>query len=194
MACCRVLLSWLWRTWWAGDCRTYRGEVRSFRRGVKTRLRDGLSSPPAPSVAGPGWKPPSTRQAVRLLSSFSEKLGNEDVRFFNAVRAASPAIAEAADMAWRFHEMLAERKANDLDPWLTQALGSAIASFARRLRRDIDAVRAALSLPWSTGPVEGKINNLKRIKRSKHGYGMTPAPKMRENPHPEESSVPVESR
>lgn len=61
------------------------------------------------------------------------------------------------------------RNAAELDQWLAQALGSAIASFARGLRRDIDAVRAALTLPWSTGPVEGKINKLKLIKRSMYG-------------------------
>lgn len=33
----------------------------------------------------------------------------------------------------------------------------------------MDAVEAALKLPWSTGPVEGKINKLKLIKRSMYG-------------------------
>ncbi|EJU10512.1 transposase [Sphingomonas sp. LH128] len=35
--------------------------------------------------------------------------------------------------------------------------------------RDLDAVRAAVDLPWSPGPVEGKINKLKLIKRSMYG-------------------------
>jgi transposase len=30
-------------------------------------------------------------------------------------------------------------------------------------------VRAALSLPWSTSPVEGQINRLKTIKRQMYG-------------------------
>lgn len=34
---------------------------------------------------------------------------------------------------------------------------------------DMDAVEAALKLPWSTGPVEGKVNKLKLIKRSMYG-------------------------
>jgi hypothetical protein len=37
------------------------------------------------------------------------------------------------------------------------------------LQRDYAAVKAALTLPWSTGPVEGHINRVKLIKRS--GYG-----------------------
>ena len=41
--------------------------------------------------------------------------------------------------------------------------------FAQSLRQDRDAVHAALTLPWSTGPVEGQINRLKIIKRSMYG-------------------------
>lgn len=147
----------------------YRGEARSFRRWIKTRLRDGLSPPAVQSIPRPRWKPPSSRQAVRLLTTSSEKLCQGDARFVDAVRAASPIIAEAADLARRFHDMLVGREATELDTWLAQALGSAIASFARGFRRDIDAVRAALTSPWSTGPVEGKINKLKLIKRSMYG-------------------------
>jgi transposase len=33
-----------------------------------------------------------------------------------------------------------------------------VRGFAEGLLRDIDAVRAALSLPWSNGPAEGQIN------------------------------------
>jgi transposase len=40
---------------------------------------------------------------------------------------------------------------------------------AEWLQRDYAAVKAALTLPWSTGPVEDHINRLKLIKRS--GYG-----------------------
>lgn len=149
--------------------RGYQGEARSFRRWIKIRLREGLPPPVAPSVALPRWKPPSSRQTARLLSTPPEALRADDRRFVDAVRAASPVIAEAADLARRFHDILVERESTELDPWLAQALGSAIGSFARGLMRDIDAVRAALTLPWSTGPVEGKINKLKLIKRSMYG-------------------------
>jgi transposase len=38
-----------------------------------------------------------------------------------------------------------------------------------QLQHDEAAVRAALSLPWSTGPVEGHIHRLKLIKRQMYG-------------------------
>lgn len=44
-----------------------------------------------------------------------------------------------------------------------------LASFARSLRRDLDAVRNGLTLPHSSGPVEGTINRLKMLKRQMFG-------------------------
>jgi transposase len=41
--------------------------------------------------------------------------------------------------------------------------------FAAGIQRDKAAVQAGLSLPYSTGPVEGHINRLKLIKRSMYG-------------------------
>ena len=39
----------------------------------------------------------------------------------------------------------------------------------RGLRRDLDAVTAGLTLPWSSGPVEGHVNRIKTIKRQMFG-------------------------
>lgn len=41
--------------------------------------------------------------------------------------------------------------------------------FAGSLREDYAAVKAGMTLPWSTGPVEGQINRLKMIKRQMFG-------------------------
>jgi len=46
---------------------------------------------------------------------------------------------------------------------------TAIASFARNLRRDIDAVRNGLTLPHSSGAVEGHVNRIKMLKRQMFG-------------------------
>jgi transposase len=42
-------------------------------------------------------------------------------------------------------------------------------SFAKGLRSDYAAVKAALSTKWSNGPTEGHINRLKMIKRQMYG-------------------------
>ena len=41
--------------------------------------------------------------------------------------------------------------------------------FAKGLVQDQAAVQTALSLPWSSGQVEGQVNRLKLIKRQMYG-------------------------
>jgi transposase len=55
---------------------------------------------------------------------------------------------------------------------LQQAAASALAALqrlAKSFQRDSAAVKAGLTLPWSSGPVEGPIKRLKMLKR--HMYG-----------------------
>ncbi len=54
-----------------------------------------------------------------------------------------------------------------LDGWINDAKecqASAMKTFANGLQRDYDAVKAAVSLKWSNGQVEGQVNRLKNIK------------------------------
>jgi len=44
-------------------------------------------------------------------------------------------------------------------------------AFAVKLRQDIEAVVAAVVMPYSQGQTEGRINKLKLIKRSMYGRG-----------------------
>jgi transposase len=56
--------------------------------------------------------------------------------------------------------------------WLKDAHQSglyAMQRFARALRRDIDAVRNAITERWSNGQTEGQINRLKTLKRAMYG-------------------------
>jgi len=39
----------------------------------------------------------------------------------------------------------------------------------RTLKQDLSAVEAAVSEPWSNGPVEGQLNRLKMLKRQMYG-------------------------
>jgi transposase len=42
-------------------------------------------------------------------------------------------------------------------------------SFITGLRRDLDAARAGLTLPYSSGPVEGHVNRIEMLKRQMYG-------------------------
>jgi transposase len=65
--------------------------------------------------------------------------------------------------------LLAHRDATALDPWLTAAERTELRAFSAGLRRDHDAVLAAVLFPWSNGQVEGQVHRLKLIKRSMYG-------------------------
>lgn len=148
----------------------YDRNVKTFREWVKARLRDELPAPQLglPEAAQP-WRPPSSRQITRLLTMELSALPRNERSFVEALCSTSAEIATAAALARRFQTMIRMRDADALDTWLTDAAAGPLASLARGLKRDIDAVQAALTLPWSTGPVEGKINKLKLIKRSMYG-------------------------
>ena len=65
--------------------------------------------------------------------------------------------------------MVRHGRAEQLPDWLTEAGASVLASFARGLRADVEAVAAALREPWSNGQTEGQINRLKTLKRQMYG-------------------------
>ena len=44
-----------------------------------------------------------------------------------------------------------------------------LASFGKGIAADLDAVKAALTEPWSNGPTEGQITKLKLVKRQMYG-------------------------
>ena len=98
-----------------------------------------------------------------------DKLGEEDRRFVTALLDLSPPIARAVELAKRFFAMIKAGSADQLDSWIQAAEGGGFPGLAGSLRQDRDAVHAALTLPWSTGPVEGQINRLKVIKRTMYG-------------------------
>jgi transposase len=82
---------------------------------------------------------------------------------------AAPALAKAVAVAKRL-KLLFRRKGNEsLSDVLAAADETLLAGFADSLRKDQEAVNAALDLPWTTSPVEGQINRLKMIKRTMFG-------------------------
>jgi transposase len=76
------------------------------------------------------------------------------------LREHSRVLSEAIGLAEEFTALVRGREPKRLDPWLQRAQNGAIPSlqrFAKRLSTDYDAVRAAVTLDWSNGPVEGQI-------------------------------------
>ena len=140
------------------------------------------TEPDVPGKAGTKPKPPnrqvenrrklSPAQAAWLLVCKPADLTPEQESALEQMRQASSDIAVAHSLAQEFANMLREHKAEKLAAWLESAKKACLAelrSFANGIERDLAAVTAGISLPWSNGQVEGQVNRLKFIKRSMYG-------------------------
>jgi hypothetical protein len=75
-------------------------------------------------------------------------------------------------MVFSFRAILRGGKVTTLHRWMEEARKTGIHSlvrFVRTLKQDLSAVEAAVSEPWSNGPVEGQLNRLKMLKRQMYG-------------------------
>ena len=115
----------------------------------------------------------SANQATWLLLEDAEDRTVEENVFVEILWQQCPKLKAAAETAQEFAMMVHDRKAELLDGWITRTHGSQVPHefgiFADGLKRDFEAVKAALSLEWSNGQVEGQINRLKMIKRQMYG-------------------------
>jgi len=112
----------------------------------------------------------SGRVASLLLKP--EHWSTEQKRYVDAFLRWCPQARELRRLALRFRAMLRWRTAKRLAAWMHAAVSSDchfLAQFARVLRRDLAAVKQAITSRWSNGPVEGHINRLKMIKRQMYG-------------------------
>ena len=90
----------------------------------------------------------------------------------DALKAASAEFTAMRRLAMRFRGLLRGGTAEGLDAWLIDARASGIYAmqrFAKTIRQDLEAVRNAISEPWSNGQTEGQINRLKTLKRAMYG-------------------------
>ena len=85
---------------------------------------------------------------------------------------ANPPLAFGHQLKEWFHEVLSKGELEALDAWVHEASRSGLKQFksiARSISQDYEAVKLALTSPWSTGQCEGQICRVKLIKRM--GYG-----------------------
>lgn len=112
------------------------------------------------------------REAVWLFVREPATLDEAEQATLKLIRQASPTADQGYQVAQEFLRMLRQRKGERLDAWLEQVRASQIPElqrFGQSLERDKAAVLAGLTLPYSNGVVEGKVNKLKLIKRMMYG-------------------------
>ena len=112
---------------------------------------------------------PSARTIARLMTTARDHLSKADTVTIVAIENGVPILVQARTLIDRFHAMIRKRTDAALDPWITEARTSLIASFATGIGNDRTAVHAAITEPWSNGQTEGQITKLKLVKRQMYG-------------------------
>src|SRR5215470_7459371 len=144
------------------------------------RLRQAQGLPPGhrharqplPAVAEPLCQPLTPRRATWLVLRREAKRTEGEAQQLAQLREQQAEVTEAIDLAQEFTQLVRQRQPESLAPWLQRASTStveAIQRFATGLYEDYAAVKAGVTLPWSTGPVEGHIKRLKMLKRQMFG-------------------------
>ena len=142
------------------------GSVQAVRRYVRPFRQRTAAPPPAPAV-------PKTRQITGWLLSRPASLDPGEHAQLAGIRARCPHIDALAAHVTSFAEMMTNRTGEQQLPgWLAAVQADDqphLHSFAAGIRRDQDAVTAGLTLPYSSGPVEGNVNRIKMLKRQMYG-------------------------
>jgi len=145
--------------------------IAQWRTELPPKPRQGKPRKP-PLTAKPGQRRLSSRSAAFLMILPSEKLTAKERQQVEQICQASDELRTIYLLSQEFVTLLKERQAEGLDGWLARAKESRVTelgSFANGISRDYAAVRAAFSLSWSNGIVEGHVNRLKFLKRQMFG-------------------------
>jgi transposase len=145
-----------------------RRRVSRWRRGERTQGCRPASRQHAPSV-----RRPSSRRVCWWLLQEPAELKAEERALVQALGDRCPELKTSAARARAFAAMVRHRQVGEWDHWMASAQGPGVAQelsgFATGLRQDEAAVKAALSLEWSNGQVEGQVTRLKLLKRQMYG-------------------------
>ena len=176
-----------WRDWiverWNSGQRNGRQTLRDLRPGaspattprccaLSTACATRNRARPGPPLVAAPRQVLTPRTAAWTVLRPPDRRSSEGKALLARLREAAPTLATAVELAEEFTALVRGHKPDRLDPWLQRAQDSvvpALQRFARRLSSDYEAVRAAVTLAWSNGQVEGQINRLKTIKRQMYG-------------------------
>jgi transposase len=145
---------------------------RGFKGGYST-IRDYMlpfreSGAAPPAVCGP----PKARDLARWILTDPGNLGDDEKEKLARARERCPHLDALAGHVTGFAKILTGLHGSRLDDWITAVEADDqpdLHSFARGLKHDHQAVLNGLTLPWSSGVVEGNVNRLKMLKRQTYG-------------------------
>ena len=119
--------------------------------------RQGPAREPLPPAS------PTVRDVTGWLTRRPDTLTEDEKPQLQAILDRCPELQAASGQVRAFATMITELTGQDLLQWMAAAREAGlpgITSFAKGLEQDLDAVTNGLTLPWSSGPVEGRVNHI----------------------------------
>ncbi|MEW1775540.1 transposase [Streptomyces sp. NPDC086777] len=132
-------------------------------------MRDGAKTAPAP--------PPKPQDLCSWITRHPGHLRAEEEQQLDDVlsrRSQMPALRGHVES---FARMICDRTGTCLPAWIRVVRADDLPhlhAFSDGLERDLDAVIAGLTPPWSSGPVDGHVNRIKMLKRQMYGRASLP--------------------
>ncbi|MFF4776531.1 ISL3 family transposase [Microtetraspora fusca] len=143
----------------------YRGKGNAVREYLRPWRSQTTIALPPPS-------PPTVRQATGWFLRHPDSLDTDELQHLHALTTACPALAALREHVRAFAHMMLRLTGDGLEQWMNAVQADDLPelhSFVTGLRRDFDAAKAGLTLPHSSGKVEGHVNRIKMLKRQMYG-------------------------
>jgi transposase len=153
----------------------YTGSSRSvYRRLAKWREHPPKRATPASpgSIPRSPFEDVTPGQVIGWMLARPERLPPKAQEQLDRITQMDEILAQTRALTHGFLHLIRSHSSEGLESWLKDVRASHMReflTFARSIERDKPAIVAGLTLPYSTGPVEGHINRLKLIKRQAYG-------------------------
>ncbi|GHC89574.1 transposase [Streptomyces flavofungini] len=149
--------------------RGYQGSYQTISDYLRPRRRRRIL------IVGPA--PPGVRQVTGWMMRHPDHLREEDREQLADILARCPGLAAGEQLVRSFAGILTTRSGQHLKDWVIAAQAEdlpGLHTFAHGLEKDWDAVLQGLTTRWNSGPVEGRVNHNKMIKRQMFGRAKLP--------------------
>jgi transposase len=121
--------------------------------------------------------PPTVRQVTGWLTRHPDSLTEDDKLQLKPILEHCPELQAASGHIRGFGTMMTDLSGHNLTAWISAVRADdlpGLTSFASGLENDLDAVINGLTMRWNSGPVEGRVNHIKMIKRQMFGRAGLP--------------------
>jgi transposase len=155
----------------------YPGAYQNVVRITRYLKEQEVLGEPLPDIS-PGI---SAAQTAGILVKRPENCSEEEIQTLKRLKTVHQVTERCCTLFREFAGMFRDKEQRSeeqgrrrLEEWTGRAKASGITelkAFAAKLLQDTDAVVAAMTLPYSQGQTEGRINKLKLVKRSMYGRG-----------------------